>query len=404
MERQLPLTPQVLHKGTVDDVLLSGFQDLLPARLTLEETDFLLEHLDERGCAVLGALYRDDDQGGRVLASVPATLGQEDFDSLDSFEMNAQGYYALHEGGYRLSAAWLPRQVECYLQRRFGLPVADPALVTQLADTLHALPGWTRANLSSYGLMNDTNNYFFYNKPHEHVPGLMLIEVARQAMYHYFYSHSGYRRGEISISIEDLSVSFNNYTESTYAVEVVVQHSAGEKRAQPRTVDKTAMFFQNGNLVTTLRLRGSAIKMPLFKRMRTVNFPENHWFAPSDRVLPQVLLHTAQGTAVEGLLEHVSLRAVRFRMEENAQAPEVVQLSIYVRDMGFLSFPIAECRPSQQPSVQLAVFAKLDRATLSTLKEVIKCHCFHEPLQELSVAAQASNDAQGTPCNDRQSG
>ena len=91
-------------------------------------------------------------------------------------------------------------------------------------------------------------------------------------------------------------------------------------------------------------------------------------------------------------------------MEENAQAHEVVQLSIYVRDMGFLSFPIVECRPSQQPAVQLAVFAKLDRATLSTLKEVIKCHCFHEPLQELSVAALASNDAQGAPCNDRQSG
>lgn len=403
MERQLPLTPQVLHKGTVDDVLLSGFQDILPARLSPEDTDFLLARLNAQGLAALHKLYRDDGQAGRVLASVPATLDATQFDSLGSFELNAQHYYGEHQGAYRLTADRLPRQVECYLQVRFGLPAADCARVSALADQLHALEGWNRANLSSYALMNDTNNYFFYNKPHEHVPGLMLIEVARQAMYHYFYSHSGHRRGEISISIEDLNVSFSNYTESSYPVEVVVQHSAGEKRALPRTVDKTAMFFQNGNLVTTLRLRGSAIKMPLFKRMRTVNFPENHWFAPSDRVLPQVLLHTAQGAAVEGRLEHVSLRGVRFRVQDNLPG-EVVQLSLYVRDLGFISFAIDHCRASQRQGVQVAVFDSLDRATLSTLKEVIKCHCFHTPLQELAVVAQASNDAGRERCDSRVSG
>ena len=39
-------------------------------------------------------------------------------------------------------------------------------------------------------MFNDTKNYFFYRKHHEHVPGIMLMEVARQAMYAQFYKYS----------------------------------------------------------------------------------------------------------------------------------------------------------------------------------------------------------------------
>lgn len=403
MDRQLPLTPQVLHKGTADDVLLSGVQDILPARLTPVEAELLLQSLDRQGCALLQALYRCDDRQGWVLGSLPSFIDAAALEALSGFEMDIQGFYAQEEDGFHLAAAWVPRQVESYLQRQFALPALAEAQVTALADRLHQLPDWTRASLASYTVMNDTNNYFFYNKPHEHVPGLMLIEVARQAMYHYFYSHSGHRRGDVSISIEDLNVSFNNYTESTYAVEVVVQHTASEKRYRPRTVDKTAMFYQNGRLVTTLRLRGSAMKMPLFKRMRTLNFPEHHWFAPSDRVLPQVLLQDHDGVGIEGRLEHLSLRGVRFRVSGSDRDLSLNRLSIYVKDTGFLCFPIQGCQPSRQDGVQVALFDTLDRATLSTLKEVIKCHCFHEPFQELTDVCEASNDAHGVTLN-RQNG
>ena len=403
MDRQLPLTPQVLHKGTADDVLLSDVQDILPARFTPAEGELLLQALDRQGWELLQALYRCEDNQGWVLASLPSFIEPSVVEALSGFEMDIQGFYAQCEDGFHLNAAWVPRQVESYLQRRFALPVLAETQVTALADRLHRLPQWSRASHVSYTVMNDTNNYFFYNKPHEHVPGLMLIEVARQAMYHYFYSHSGHRRGDVSISIEDLNVSFNNYTESTYAVEVVVQHTAGEKRHQPRTVDKTAMFYQNGRLVTTLRLRGSAMKMPLFKRMRTLNFPEHHWFAPSDRVLPQVLLQDSDGAGIEGRLEHLSLRGVRFQLPAEHRDLPLSRLSIYVKDTGFLCFPIQDCRPSRQDGVQVALFEKLDRATMSTLKEVIKCHCFHEAFHELTDVGEASNDAHGISAN-RQNG
>lgn len=398
MHRQLPLTPQILHKETTKDVLLSEFQDILPARLTHPEVTFLLEALDKMGRETLRNLYRNDAHGW-ILASLPTFISEHEFIILGASEMNIRNFYEHQDDGYHLNSPWLPRQVEHYLQRYYDLPIIEQAQATLLADKLYTLVGWKRANLLSYCVLNDTNNYFFYNKPHEHVPGLMLIEVARQAMYHYFYSHSGYHRGDVSISIKDLTVSFNNYTESTYPVEVVVQNTAGEKRHQPRTVDKTAMFYQNGSLVTALRLRGNAMKISLFKRMRTINFPEHHWFLPSNRVLPQVLLQTSDGRGLEGRLEHISLRGVRFSGVNEAAGLDLKQLSIYIKDVGFLSFIIANCQPSKSTGVQIAVFAQLDRTTLSALKELIKCHCFHEALQEYTLVAEAGNKSQGMPRN-----
>lgn len=395
MERQLPLTPHVLHKSAVEDVLLSGLMDILPAQLAGDTVRQMLAALDDPQHQLLHSLYRQEPAGAWVLRSIPSFIEGDALPSLSTFEMDLQGFYQPVAGGYQLTAQWLPRQVEAYLQRHLHTPVLDDDAVRQMADLLFAAPQWTGSSRTAYSVLNDTNNYFFYNKPHEHVPGLMLIEVARQAMYHYVYSHTGYRRGEVSISIEDLNVSFNSYTESTYAVEVVVEHSAGEKRHQPRSIDKTATFFQNGAVVATLRLRGNVMKMPLFKRMRTLSFPEHHWFAPSSRVLPDILLQTASGHSFVGQLMHLSLAGLRFRGSAAGLPGDqaISRVAIHVQGTGFISFPVKGCQPGDADEERIAHFDVLDKQTLVALKEVIKCHCFHAPEQSPASAFEASNEA-----------
>lgn len=394
MERQLPLTPHVLHKSAVEDVLLSGLMDILPAQLADDTVQQMLAALDAPQCQVLHSLYRQDPLGIWILRSIPLFIEADALAALSTFEMDLQGFYQPVAGGYLLSAQWLPRQVEAYLQRHLGTPVLDDNAVRQMADLLFEWPQWTVSSRTAYTVLNDTNNYFFYNKPHEHVPGLMLIEVARQAMYHYVYSHTGYRRGEVSISIEDLNVSFNNYTESTYAVEVVVEHSASEKRRQPRSIDKTATFFQNGAVVATLRLRGNVMKMPLFKRMRTLSFPEHHWFSPSTRVLPDILLQTASGHSFVGHLLHLSLAGLRFRGGATLAGEQAItRAAIHVQGSGFISFPIKGCEPGEAEDERIAHFDALDKPTLLALKEVIKCHCFHAPDKPPARGLEASNEA-----------
>ncbi|NER61329.1 hypothetical protein G3435_17895 [Pseudomonas sp. MAFF212428] len=395
MDRQLPLTPHILHKSAADDVLLSGLMDILPAQLADATVTQMLAALDPAQCQLLHSLYRQEPVGVWILRSIPLFIEGDALAALSSFEMDLQGFYQPVAGGYQLTAQWLPRQVEAYLQRHLNTPLLDAHAVRQMADLLFEWPQWTVSSRTAYTVLNDTNNYFFYNKPHEHVPGLMLIEVARQAMYHYVYSHTGYRRGEVSISIEDLNVSFSSYTESTYAVEVVVEHTTSEKRRQPRSIDKTATFFQNGAVVATLRLRGNVMKMPLFKRMRTLSFPEHHWFSPSARVLPDVLLQTASGHSFVGQLMHLSLTGLRFRGSATGLAGDqaINQAAIHVQGIGFISFAIKGCQPGEAEDERIAHFDVLDKQTLVALKEVIKCHCFHAPEQTPVRRLDASNEA-----------
>ncbi|WP_267881400.1 AfsA-related hotdog domain-containing protein [Xenorhabdus nematophila] len=127
-------------------------------------------------------------------------------------------------------------------------------------------------------MKNDTKHYFFYRKEHEHVPGLMLIEMSRQAMYHHVYSYSGYSRGDVSITISSLEVDFCAFTESSYELEVIVSTTSDIAHTCPRHIDLISSFYQNGNLVARVRLKGGVLKLNVFKRMRTLNFPKDHWF------------------------------------------------------------------------------------------------------------------------------
>ena len=101
---------------------------------------------------------------------------------------------------------------------------------------------------------------------------------------------------------------------------------------------------------------------------------------------------------MEGQLKHISLRGIRIGKVSEFVDFELRQLSIYVNNIGFLSFPIADCQRTGD-EVWMAMFAKLDRTALTTLKEVIKCHCFYEPLEESAVPAEASSKIQDMRCD-----
>lgn len=243
-------------------------------------------------------------------------------------------------------------------------------------------------------VLNDTKNYFFYRKPHEHVPGLMLIETARQAMYHYFYSFSGYERGDVSISITNLHVSFFTYIESVYDVEVLVMQTEGLARSKPRFVDKTARFYQNGRLVARVRLEGGAMKMNLFRRMRTLNFPENHWFIPSKRISSHLLIGIEGDLPVQAKLVMLSLRFMQLNITPGCidRRCSARNVSLHIEGGGFLCLPVASVKATSDGGTVLAELGCLSREQMAALKEVVKCHCFFAKHDERFTGLSAETE------------
>lgn len=133
---------------------------------------------------------------------------------------------------------------------------------------------------SSFQFINNADNYFFYRKAHEHVPGTMFIEAARQAVYHHLYTHTNHKRGKVTVSVNELNASFSSYAELMYPIELVVDNMAPSDTASPKKIHFRVSFYQRQVLFATIDTKATVIDIALFEKTRNIFIYADDWFAP----------------------------------------------------------------------------------------------------------------------------
>ncbi|NHX00127.1 AfsA-related hotdog domain-containing protein [Pseudomonas koreensis] len=364
----------IVHKGHDDDVLIYDAHHLLPAWLPAAIVQ--QANLDPVELEVVNQAYRLDSER-LVLRSLPTIIDLQELEQagLSDCLPELLTNYEKATDHLILSGVWVLESTEAKLARLpgcgNGLSLAQRR---QVHDVLKTLEGCPQQGLLYFTLFNDTANYFFYRKHHEHVPGLMLIEAARQAMYAQFYEHSGYARGEVSISIVDLLSSFPRYTESSFQVDVLVGDYEGMAQPRARKVDKRARFFQRGELVADIRLHGEVIKMPVFKRMRNINIDPACWFRPLKGIRHEVLVHLDSGRHLSARIELLSMAGLQVQCDSPLEASERGHVYLYLENEGMISLPLQSLHASDATkagSLKLHL-AELDSPLRFKWREVLK--------------------------------
>lgn len=369
----------LVHKSHDDDVLIYNARPWMPAWFAADVLE--RAELDAEGLQAVLAVYRRE--GDRcVLGALPqafAAQALEDHGLAGCLEEVEQAY--VREGDrFVLTGQWVLECTEAKLGRLVpGWTRPDPEARRRAHALLDGVAGFPYNGLQYYTVYNDTKNYFFYRKHHEHVPGLMLIEVARQAMYAQFYAHSGYARGEVSISIIDLLSSFPRYTESSYTVDVLVGDHDEQPQSRARKVDKRARFFQAGERVADIRLRGEVIKMSVFKRMRNVAVDPAHWFRPLKGIGREALLRLDCGRHLDTRVEYLSLGGVQLRCAAPLEDPAggyaaPGQLYLYLEHFGLMPLPVdgVEVSGDDNGTTLRVRLASLDTKLRYQWREVLK--------------------------------
>lgn len=364
----------IVHKGHDDDVLIYDAHHLLPAWLPAAIVQ--QANLDPVELEIVNQAYRLDSER-LVLRSLPTIIDLEELEQSDLSDCLPEllTNYEKATDHLILSGVWVLESTEAKLARLpgcgNGLSLAQRR---QVHDVLKTLDGYPQQGLLYFTLFNDTANYFFYRKHHEHVPGLMLIEAARQAMYAQFYEHSGYTRGEVSISIVDLLSSFPRYTESSFQVDVLVGDYEGMAQPRARKVDKRARFFQRGELVADIRLHGEVIKMPVFKRMRNINIDPACWFRPLKGIRHEVLVHLDSGRHLSARLELLSMAGLQVQCDSPLEASERGHVYLYLENEGMISLPLQSLHASDATKAGTLKLhlAELDSPLRFKWREVLK--------------------------------
>lgn len=256
---QASIQPRWLHKDSGEDVLIRHYRPAWPLYQPATTADEA--HLP----------YRQEADGRRRF-SLPTT-------SLDEYLANG-----ILPQPIARDDAW---------QARRGVPYQLAAPLLEASE----MPATSPRHLSSsYELINYADHYYFYRKSHEHVPGVMLIEAQRQAVYHHLYHTTAHVRGEVTVSWNQVNASFFSHAELMYPIELVVDDLQTEPSPKPRKIHYRVAFYQRGYLLGTIDTVASVIELGRFERLRSVFALSNDRFRPLAGVRHECCLTLDEGS------------------------------------------------------------------------------------------------------------
>lgn len=264
---QTLINPKILHKSSPDDVLISDPSIPLPEYL---EAELLNEYGPESGRIL--KLYHPD-AGNRLRFGKARGQSQ-----LVETEKKADN---LREGRRWLELRAIPFQIAYGIWRN-ELSDCDE-LRKHAAKFVESINRSHRS--SSYAFVNDASHYFFYRKTHDHVPGIMMVEAQRQAIYHHLYSNSGWGLGQVTVSLNNLQANFYDYANLMYPIEIVVDDLARIQSKRPRKISYRVSFYQRQNLIAVMDTDAVVITIDNFRKIRNMLLPANEWFVPVNNLI-----------------------------------------------------------------------------------------------------------------------
>ncbi|PSU32892.1 AfsA-related hotdog domain-containing protein [Photobacterium lutimaris] len=350
-----PISPKLVHKHKADDLLLSDPRKLLPVRFTSSQESMATDP----AIVMLNSLYEVSASNEYVL-KLPKTMSGGAGVSFDEVIV--------------LSANDPMRGVPAQIVEsiRAGLPQDTAERVDINDENVSAFLAHHKVarHSHSFQFVNRGDHYFFYRKPHEHVPGIMLLEAARQTIYYQLYGFSQQQLGQVTVSLSELNAKFYNYAELMYPIEIVVDDLTRGDIQKPKEVLYRASFYQKGMLIARINSLAPVISIKRFQMARNVNlFGEEERFSPLPIAPITALLSSGCGKQALVDLQDIGLSgcttsAISFDNEDSHYLNLIYDNKLH--------FTAKLQRERDEQSHVNWLFNSVSYEDIETLKEIIK--------------------------------
>jgi len=360
------ISPDILHKGAADDVLICAPKAAIPLFLDEETIQSSTRNPVLRNY-VEGANQR------RKFDISPELMGKRPMEAAFASGADADDEWSkVRALPYQIVTPHLLKETDTG-----GLAGDRPEhAVAALCDSIPAI-----RRSSSFQFINNADNYFFYRKAHEHVPGTMFIEAARQAVYHHLYHHTNHARGEVTVSVNELNASFFAYAELMYPIELVVDNMTPTDTFSPKKIHFRVAFYQRQTLFATVDTKATVIDIRLFEKTRNIFIYSHDWFAPITSSKLVCAISDGQGRRADVTL----LGLGKNGCVTTTPAIDLIDpVALHVVFNGKLSFT-GNIRGSGQGQHSTWEFSEIDFNGLQILSDMIKYGFVH--LDEAALAA-----------------
>lgn len=348
------ISPKLLHKNTVDDVLLANPRQVLPARVAvLGAQNASTSECDDS----VSRFYQPIDQGGYALDQTPIPANA-----------TGLGFAAISAPNSSRATRGVPHQVIAQMLEAGSLGLPRGYVLSDERVEAFLKHHNVAKRSTSFTFVNKADHYFFYRKPHEHVPGIMFLEAARQTIYYQLYTHSAHALGDVTVSLSELSAKFHAYGELMYPIEIVVDDLNEGDNPQPREVHYSVSFYQRGSLIAEVETVAPIISLQKFKIARNATQLNDDCFVPLSGapIIALIMVGDAQ--------QIVSLKAIGIGhcVTTTPGFNDVQQGCLSIVYDGTISFTTVIHRTSTSDAGVIWSFVSSTYRQIENLKEIIK--------------------------------
>jgi hypothetical protein len=377
----------LVHKDNADDVFISDCRGALPAWFDITVEQFESSTLSQRNAIEACYVLVDDRHKGRLvwcLSGLPwyidSTMSCFNPTNSDVTQWLID-WYASDGEGWILRAADISEAMQNTLIKAAGHPPLRDRTRYDASLVLDGLLNIVRAPVFHCSIYNDTKHYYFYNKRHEHVPGIMLMEIARQAFYAHFYRFNVHTRSSVNLSILEFNCDFVSYLQSNYPAYISVETlSRIQEGASREKQHLRATFIQREHVVCVVEMTGVLVPLKLFHKLRDVRPPANDAFAPIPSDTPvRVLLSYENDNFVECRIAEISTDYMLVKAPDNKErfaSDKLCRFHLFAPHLEVIIGHAMVDGHAPQDGLWLVRIKDWSKGSASKFREFLKMDCF----------------------------
>jgi hypothetical protein len=291
-----------------------------------------------------------------------------------------------HSGTYRLKVSLSEieeKQIYALLDRN-GIHMPEKVR-KRLSDLLDPMDYISRENVFYAEMRVPSGHNFFFEHPNEHVPGIMMMETARQFTTACWHIYGKVPLKGIQFILNRFNAEYMDYVDLHYPIGLrgeLVQADHG-KAGEWRSLEFRTTFFQNGNVCSHQIIQGRAVSKKLFSRLREGRNETNpmHRFYPADNIKsPVSIFDTMQKRYLKSKLWDISYGGFRLELENEITDTDIgrsFEFVIHFQETGFIRGHCEAIWVKPEGGRYFAGFRfhLLEKADFEILRESIKRYC-----------------------------
>lgn len=225
---------------------------------------------------------------------------------------------------------------------------------------------------------------YFYRKDYEHIPGMMLIETARQFGYAVSHHFLNVPLEDVIFGLTDLNVKFHEYVQSNLPVylKAVNESAPYDPKKTHRDVGFLITIHQRNKEVARINIHAKSMKKDIFLRMRK-GYENDYYqrFIPSSKFCENgYFINIYTQKKYKGQITEISLQGstVSFNSNLDFTTDDRFEFFMYINTIGIIQGICILTGYKTENNITTAHFSfeVLDSSDKDNLKEGIKKYTF----------------------------